>query len=104
MSYTRTRGKKSTPQRDPADPPRRRANKRKGHGTYANDWPPIISVVSRESGQHRLWVCDHANTATCHAISGENVPAGSTILYTDEWRSYHGSHPQHTTVCDSAKE
>jgi hypothetical protein len=26
-------GKKSTPHRDPTDPPRRRANKRRGHGT-----------------------------------------------------------------------
>ena len=33
-------GKKSLPHRDPADPPRRRGNQRKGHGTYANDRPP----------------------------------------------------------------
>ena len=32
-------GEKSPPHRDPTDPPRRRANKRKGHGTYANDRP-----------------------------------------------------------------
>jgi transposase-like protein len=35
-------GENSTPHRDPSDPPRRRANQRKGHGTYANDHPPII--------------------------------------------------------------
>jgi hypothetical protein len=46
----RNSGKKGTPHRDPTDPPRRRANKREGHGPYANDRPPIISVISRETG------------------------------------------------------
>jgi transposase len=98
MSCTTTRGKKSTPHRDPNDPPRRRANKRKGHGTYANDRPPIISLISRETGEQRLWVCDHANTRTCTVLIAENIPMGSTRLYTDEWRSYRGSHPGHATV------
>jgi transposase len=93
-----TRGKTSTPHRDPRDPPRRRANKRKGHGTYANDRPPIISVVSRETGAHRLWVGDHADTRTCRRLIAENVPAGRTQLYTDAWQSYRGSHPCHATV------
>jgi transposase-like protein len=48
-------GEKSTPHPDPADPPRRRANKRKGHGTYANDRPPIISLISRDMGECRFW-------------------------------------------------
>jgi transposase-like protein len=98
MNSTRTRGKNSTPHRDPDDPPRRRANKRKGHGTYANDRPPIISVISRETGEQRFWVCDHADRRTCAALIAENVPLKSTILYTDEWQSYHGSHPAHATV------
>ena len=70
-------GEKSTPHRDPRDPPRRRANKRKGHGTYANDRPPIISVVSRETGEYRFWVCDHADTRTCRSLIADNVPAGT---------------------------
>ena len=98
MSCIRTRGKKSTPHPDPADPPRRRANKRKGHGTYANDRPPIRSVVSRETGEQRFWVCDHANRRTCHALIADNIPVGRTWLYTDEWQSYRGSHPAHATV------
>jgi transposase len=98
MSCTTTRGKKSTPHRDPTDPPRRRANKRRGHGTYANDRPPIISLISRETGEQRWWVCDHANTRTCAALIAENIPPGSTWLYTDEWQSYRGSHPYHATV------
>jgi hypothetical protein len=43
-------------------PPRRRANQRKGHGISANDRPPIISSISRDTGKQRLWVCDHADT------------------------------------------
>jgi transposase len=98
MNGTRTPGKKSTPHRDPSDPPRRRANKRKGHGTYANDRPPILSIISRDTGEPRVWVGDHADRRTCHALITETIPAGSTRLYTDEWQSYRGSHPAHATV------
>jgi transposase len=98
MNATRTPGKKSTPHRDPTDPPRRRANQRKGHGTYANDRPPIISIISRDTGEQRFWVGDHADRRTCHELMMENLPVGSTQLYTDEWQSYRGSHPAHATV------
>ena len=54
-------GEKSTPHRDPSDPPRRRANQRKGHGTYANDRPPIISIISRDTGEQR---CEWATART----------------------------------------
>jgi transposase len=94
----RTRGKQSTPHHDPNDPPRRRAHKRQGHGTYANDRPPIISVISRETGEQRFWICDRADTRTCAALIAENVPAGITRLYPDAWQSYRGSHPAHATV------
>jgi transposase len=104
MNCIRTRGKKSTPHRDPTDPPRRRANKRKGHGTYANDRPPIISVISRETGEQRFWVCDHADQHTCYALIAENLPGESATLYTDEWQSYRGSHTAHATVCHGAHE
>jgi transposase len=98
MSCTRTRGKKSTPHRAPNDPPRRRANKRKGHGPSANDRPPLISIISRDTGEQRFWVGDHADTRTCRTLIAETIPAGSTQLYTDEWQSYRGSHPAHATV------
>jgi hypothetical protein len=39
MHWTSTRGKHSTPHRDPAEPPRRRGHTRNGHGTYANERP-----------------------------------------------------------------
>jgi transposase len=98
MSCTRTQRKKSTPHPNPEDPPRRRANKRRGHGTYANDRPPIISVISRDTGEQRFWVCDHADKHTCHHLIAENVPVGRTVLYTDEWQGYHGSHTSHASV------
>ena len=99
---TKPRGKKRTPHPDPADPPRRRAHKRKGHGTYANDRPPIISVVSRDTGEHRFGVCDHAAKRTGHDLIAEHVSADSAMRSTDEGSGYHGSHAAHATVCHSA--
>jgi transposase len=104
MNGIRRRGQQSTPHRDPSDPPRRRANKRKGHGTYANDRPPIISVISHETGEPRFGVCDHADTRPCVAIIAAHVPAGHTTLYTNEWQSYRGSHPSHAGVCHGRRE
>jgi transposase len=104
MTSARTRGKKSTPHRDPTDPPRRLANTRQGHGTYANDRPPIISIISRDTGEQRLWVCDHANRRICPTLIADNVLPGSTLLYTDAWQSYRGSHPCHATVAHGGRE
>ena len=53
---TRTRGKKGVEHDDPEDPLRRRANKRRGHGTFDNDRPPVAGVVGRASDQLRLEV------------------------------------------------
>ena len=41
---------------------------------------------------------------TDHALVAENVPLDRTILYTDEWQSYRGSHMAHATVCHSSWE
>ena len=49
-------------------------------------------------------MCDHADKQTCHGLIDENIPVGSTVLYTDEANSYPGCHPTHGTVCHSAKE
>jgi len=90
MSCTKTRGKKSTPHRQPEDPPRRRANKRKGHGTYQTDRPPIFSIVERESGTVRFFVRERSDAETCLGVIETTVPAGAAILYTDDWSGYHG--------------
>jgi len=97
-----TRGKKSDRHANPDDPPRRRANKQPGHGTFANDRPPVFQVVSRESGEVRLWVCETANKETCQAILMTLLPPGS-ILYSDELAGYQGW-PDHLTVCHSDHE
>jgi hypothetical protein len=95
---SRTRGKQGTPHRHPSAPPRRRAHKRKGHGTDANDRLPIISVVSRQTGEHRFGGGARADTQTCHRLIADNVPAGGPRLYTDAWPSYQGSHTFQATV------
>jgi transposase-like protein len=49
-------------------------------------------------------VGDHADTRTCRTLIAENIPAGNTQLYTDEWQSYQGSHPAHATVRHGVRE
>jgi transposase len=61
-------------------------------------------VVSRDTGEQRFWVCDHAAKRPCHDLIAENVPANRTMLDTDEWQGYDGSHATHATVCHSAHE
>jgi transposase len=75
-----------------------RANKQVGHGTYDNDRPPIIHIISRETGEERCWVVSHANKPTCQGILAEAVLAKGTIVYSDEEWSYHGMAPAHATV------
>jgi hypothetical protein len=60
--------------------------------------------VSRETGEHRFWGCEHANTRPCSALIAANVPTGSATLYTDEWQRYRGSHPSQATVRHSRRE
>ncbi len=40
----------------------------------------------------------HSDKATCHGILGEAVPRDATIVYSDEYRSYHGLDLPHATV------
>ena len=59
------------PPTDPLDPPRRRANKRPGHGTWDNDRPPVCGVMGRESGEVRLSVERHSDSATLNRVARE---------------------------------
>jgi transposase len=86
---TRTRGKKGIRHADPADPPRRRANRRRGHGTFANDRPPIAGVVGRESGEFRSEVLDHADAAELEEVIACTTLEGA-VVNTDEWKGYNG--------------
>ncbi len=93
-------GEKGWNQDNPARPPRRRANKRKGHGTWANDRQPIQGIVERASGQIRVRVLPHSTAAALRPLIEATTPVGSTIN-TDEWRGYSwvaASGREHQTV------
>jgi transposase len=87
--------------RDPHDPPRRRANKARGHGTWDTDRPPIAGLVGRSSGQLRLQVCGHSDRATLQPFVEAQTRADATVN-TDEWQAYRWL-PEtgrcHQTVC-----
>ena len=80
-------GEKGRPHRDPDDPPRRRANRFNGHGTFDNDRPPILGVIGRESGQVFL---RQTYRSTAKAIEPVvlRVTAPGTEVHTDEWHAY----------------
>ena len=80
-------GEKGVPHLDPEDPPRRRANKARGHGTMDNDRPPVIGVVGRESEQVRLDVVEHSDQETLNNFV-VNMTRRGTMVYTDEWAGY----------------
>src|SRR5258708_36711623 len=83
MSCTKMRGKKSEPHLDPADPPRRRANRQQRHGTYDNDRPPIVGTVGRERGKVRLRMVKHTDGQTlCSHV--EQFTQDDPQWYTDE--------------------
>ncbi len=103
MSCIKTRGKKSEPHLDPADPPRRRANKQRGHGTYANDRPPIVGTVGRETGKVRLRMVEHTDSPTLTAHVAHFTQQG-TLVYTDEWQGYNHLDRPHNTVGHALKE
>ena len=84
----RTRGKKGQKHGDPDDPPRRRANKVKGHGTWDNDRPPVFGIVGRESKQIRLDVLPRSTRKQLEPAVLEATRPGATVN-TDEWQAYN---------------
>ena len=103
MRCSKTRGKKSDEHFDPTDPPRRRANKQRGRGTYANDRPPVLGVIGRESGQVRLRVVDDTRSQTlCSFVECFTQP--EAIVYTDEYQSYNALRRVRDTVCHGRNE
>lgn len=100
---SRTRGKKGDWHGDPADPPRGRANKQRGHGTYDNDRPPVVGTLGRDTSQVRLRVVHHTDHQTlCEHV--HRFTRIGTQVYTDEWQSYNHLLRPHATVCHSQKE
>jgi IS1 family transposase len=103
MRCSRMRGKKGDRHLDPDDPPRRRANKRRGHGNYENDRPPIVGSVGRQTGEVRLRVERHTDQKTLlgHVHGYTAIEA---TLYTDEWRAYEKVEREHRTVSHGVRE
>ena len=103
MRCFRTRGKKGEHHTDPDDPPRRRANKQRGHGTYENDRPPVVGTVGRESGQVRLRVLRRTDGERLRPhVHG--FTENQAVVYTDEWKGYNRIERDRQTVCHSAGE
>ncbi len=80
-------GEKGVPHTDPYDPPRARANKVRGHGTWDNDRPPIVGTIGRESGQVHLRLIAHTDAPSLEQHVLETTALG-TIVNTDEWKGY----------------
>lgn len=97
------RGKKGDEHFDPYDPPRRRANKRPGRGTFANDRPPIVGTVGRQTGWVRLRVMRDTTEQTLRDHVHRFTLAG-TQCYTDEYQSYQHIVRSHGTVAHSLHE
>lgn len=103
MSCSQTRGKKGLEHFDPFDPPRRHANKRRGRGTFANDRPPVLGVIGRETGQVRLRVVDDTRMTTlCEFVQHFTQP--DALVYTDEYQSYNDLQRVRETVCHGIHE
>ena len=79
---------KSEPPLELADAPRRRAHKQRGHGSYANDRPPMVGRVGRDSGKvRRRRVEQREGAPLCEPVEPFTTP--DTHVYTDEWRAYN---------------
>lgn len=94
-------GEKGIPHPDPDDPPRRRANKRRGHGTWDNDRPPVLGVVGRTSGNLNLAVCRNSTRKEIEPIVLKHTDPGCRV-YTDEWKAYdhlRENNRVHETCC-----
>lgn len=99
-------GEKGEKHTDPDDPPRRRANNRRGRGTMENDRPPVLGVVGRTTGHLRLTVCDNTQQITIQPQVEHDIRVGAT-LYTDESSAYNHmaeTGRNHATVCHSHHE
>ena len=103
MRCFRMRGKKGEEQVDPLDPPRRRANKRRGRGTYANDRPPVLGTIGRASAQVRLRVVRDTTATTLLAHVHRFSHAEATV-FTDEYQSYNHLIRSHASVAHGSKE
>jgi hypothetical protein len=95
------RGKKGKPHTDPTDPPRQRANKVRGHGTFEIDRPAVQGIVSRQTGLVRFKVVQDSSRESLQPAVVAYTPDGA-VINTDEWRAYNNLSQMnriHMTVC-----
>lgn len=97
------RGKKGIEHFEPFDPPRRRANKRRGRGTFANDRPPVAGTLGRQTGQVRLRVTLDTKQVTLRDHV-ERFTGEGTHIYTDECDSYNTIQRTRSTLAHGQKE
>jgi hypothetical protein len=71
-------GEKGIPHRDPNDPPRRRANSRRGRGSWDNDRPAVVGVAGREHQTLHLRVCRRTNRGLSNR-SSSRTPCRAVI-------------------------
>ena len=101
MKCTKIWEKKGYLYPDPDDPPRQRANKIRGHGTWHNDRPLMCGIVGRKSDHIHLEVISNSTRDILEFNVLDSTLLGATVN-TDEWEAY--SHlPEnnrvHVTVC-----
>src|SRR5215213_8799380 len=71
-----------------AEAPRRRANERRGHGTFEADRPPVAGAVGRGSRRLMTRVIEHADAVTLEAFIEVATAEGATV-YADERGAYN---------------
>jgi transposase-like protein len=79
-------GEKGDEHDDPEDPPRQRANPRRGRGTYEHDRPVIVGTVGRESSHLHLAIAPDSRNETLAPLISQQVAEEAT-LFSDE--AYH---------------
>jgi transposase len=94
--------KRPTPRR-PHRPPRRRANKRRGHGTYANERPPVVGPRGRQSGRGRLRVREPTAGGTLRTHV-HRYTRSQARCYPDEGHGDGHLQRAHARVCPGRKD
>lgn len=97
------RGKKGREHFEADDAARCRANKQRGRGTFANDRPPVVGTIGRETGLVRLRVTVDTKQRTLREHV-EQFTGEGTHIYTDEYDSYNTVQRPRSTVAHGKKE
>lgn len=87
MKCSRPRGKKGIEHPDATDAPRTRRLSRRGRGNFANDRPPVLGMVGRQSQQVRLQVIPDTAHATLDRLICQWTQT-DTLVYSDAWQGY----------------